>query len=200
MTTFCLSCPAELPHQHSAAVAHFAERGVDARFINAIHGETFGILAWRPYRHNRPNAGELTDISQVGLTLSHYMAWTVCQFYRDEIFLILEDDAEFPVNWQTRLQSAMRDLPEDWDILLIGSSHCSDKEQTHVKGEIFDVRYPFCTHAMLINKKALPVLLERCRDAAMKIDIALLKLAYPHLKVFTVLPRIVGQRGVDLAE
>ena len=198
MTIFCISCPTELPEGHQAATDHFKERGVDAKFINAIHAETFGVLAWRPYRRDDPRGGFTIRMAQVGLALTHYMMWQICQHYRDETFLILEDDAEFPADWQDRLQSAMRDLPEDWDILLIGSSNASDKPTTHIKGDIYDVRYPFTTHAMLIAKKALPVLIENCRDAATHIDICLIEKAYPKLKVYTLLPALVMQRGMNL--
>ncbi len=198
LTIFCISCPAELPEEHQAAVEHFKDRGVDAHFINGIHGETFGILAWRPYRRDRPKAGYLIDISQVGLCLSHYMTWQTCFYAWDDTYLILESDAVFPEDWRDRLTKAMADLPEDYDILLVGCSNASDKPQEHIKGEIYEVKYPFCTHCYLVREKALPVLLESCRDAAQKIDIALIEKSYPLLKVYSILPSLVGQRGQEL--
>jgi len=198
MTIFCISCPKELPERHEAAVKHFTEHKVGAQFINGIHGETFGILSWRPYRRERPAVGELMDISVTGIALSHYMAWQICWFYEDETFLILEDDADFEENWSNRLNQAILDTPKDWDILLVGNANCSDKPQEHIKGEVFEVKYPFCTHAMLIKRKAIPKLLEMGRDAAMPIDVLLLDKIYPQLRVYTVLPRIVGQRGREL--
>lgn len=197
MTVFCISCPAELPESHEASVTHLLERKVKAQFVNGVHAEKFGIMSCRPYRKNRP--GEIIDIGQVGLNLSHYMVWQVCLFHSDEVFLILEDDCELPENWRERLDKAIADAPEDWDIIIAGSSHTSDKPTTHIKGELFRVEYPFCTHCYLVRRKALPVLIEHCRDAAMKIDIALIEYAYPKLNVFTVLPRIAEQRGAPLA-
>ena len=198
MTIFCISCPKELPEEHAAAVKHFTERNVPARFINGIHAETFGVLAWRPHAGNFPKGGELIRMAQVGLSLTHYMTWQICHFYDENTFIILEADADFPENWLERMAQVKRDLPADWDILLIGSSNCSDKAQTNIKGEIFEVKYPFTTHAYMVNRKALPVLIECVRDASQNIDLALIEKAYPRLRVFTVLPRIVGQRGRDL--
>lgn len=198
--TICISCPSELPEAYKAAVDHFTQREVNAQFIHGIHAETFGILAWRPYRKNKPKLGELVEMAQVGLSLSHYMAWQVCEFLDDDLFMILEDDAEFPDDWASQVLDALADVPDDFDILLIGSSNTADKEKTQIKGRIFEVKYPFCTHAYIVTKAAIPSLLELVKDASMHIDIALIEKAYPKLRVYTVLPRIVSQRGRDLAE
>lgn len=178
---------------------HLKKRGINASFIQGIHGETFGVLPSRPYNVDRPGTGQLTPISQVGLTLSHYMAWQVCHHLPDEEFMILEDDAKFPEDWSERLHVAMTDLPDDWEIFLIGSSGSWDKEKTHVCGDVWEVRYPFCTHAYMIKRIALPMLLTCCRDATTKIDLLLIREAYPKLRVYTMLPRLVDQRGTDLA-
>ena len=203
MTIFCISCPAELPERHEAAVKHFAVRKVDAQFISGIHAETFGIKASRPYRRDDLNSIEPVITPIVGIALSHYMTWQICWLYEDETFLIIEDDAEFSEDWTVRLNQAKLDMPEDWDILMAGSCFCSDKPQTHIKGEVFEVKYPFCTHAMLINRKALPKLLELGREATIPIDVTLFDKIYPQLRVYTVLPRIVNQRygvgGIELA-
>jgi len=200
MTTFCISCPAELPAAHEAAVTHFIERKVKAQFVNAIHAETFGILSWRPYRRDHPKAGSLIDMAQVGTSLSHYMVWQICMFHSDDVFLILEDDAEFSEDWRERMDKAIADAPPEWDMILIGSCNTFDKPKTHVNGELFKVAFPFATHAYLVHRRALSKLIELCRDAAKHIDIALIDYAYPQLNVLTVLPRIAGQRGNQLAD
>lgn len=179
---------------------HLAKRGVRAEFIQGIHGETFGVLPSRPYNVDRPGTGQLTPISQVGLTLSHYMAWQVCHHLPDQEFMILEDDAHFPMDWSERLHVAMTDLPDDWEIFLIGNSNTSDRlNSIHVCGDVWEVRYPFCTHAYMLRRSALATLLTCCRDATTKIDLLLIREAYPKLRVYTCLPRLVEQRGTDLA-
>jgi len=176
------------------------QRGVNARFVNGIHAETFGILAWRTYKKDNPKGGDLIRLAQVGLCLSHYMVWQVCEFLSDDLFMVLEDDAEFPADWKERLDDAMSCVPSDFDILLIGSSNCLDKPSERINGHVFEVKYPFCTHAYIVTKTAVTQLLELVKDASMHIDIALIEKAYPHLRVYTTLPRIVGQRGRVLSE
>jgi len=197
MTTFCISCPAELPEEHESAVKHFMERNIEVNFINGIHAETFGILAWRPYRRDHPRAGFLIKMAAVGLALTHHMIWQICQYHHDDTWMICEADADFPENWQEKFNAAMGDLPPDWDIFLIGSSNSFDKPQTHIKGDIWEVKYPFCSHAYLIRETALETLLS-IRDAATNNDIACIDKAYPKLKTYTFLPSLVKQRGREL--
>ncbi len=197
MKTFLITCP-ELPSDLIEAGKHLNARGIDFDVIHAIHGETFGLLPSRPYNEDRPGQGHLTPISQVGLTLSHYMTWQACLHVPGDVFMILEADCKFPMDWKERLDLAMSDLPEDWDIFLPGNSNTHDKPATHICGDVWDVRYPFTTHCYIVKKKALPVLLTNCRDATMKIDLLMIKKAYPLLRVLTMLPRLVEQRGTDL--
>lgn len=193
MRTFCLTCP-EQPTRRTDAERHFLARGLEVDFVWGYHAETFGILCSKPVN----NMGDLVRTPMVGLTLSHYMVWNICLHVPGDSFLILEDDAKFEYEWKTRFDQTLIDLPEDWDICLIGSSHTTDKPRRHITGEVYEVTYPFCTHAYMVKKKALPVLLETCRKANQHIDTLMILCAYPHLRVFTVLPRIVDQRGTFL--
>lgn len=201
MKTLCLYCP-ELPQRLSAAKRHFDSVGLEAQFVPGIHGEAFGVLGTHPYRDDAPGAGFVIGYAQTGLYLSHYMLWVALMISGDGEAIVLEDDAILPADWKKRLDSALahwRNQP-DAHMLLIGSSNTSDKPKTHIEGPLWDVRYPFCTHAYLVRQSALPILVNRMRDCYTNIDIALAQRAYPHLKVLTVLPRIVEQRGTDLAD
>ncbi len=203
MKTFVITCP-EFHEKNAEMIKHLDARGFQFETVEGIHGETFGLLPSRPYNEDHPGQGHLTPISQVGLTLSHYMVWNICYHQplrgddNKEEFLILEDDAKFAADWSERLDTAMTDLPDDWDIFLIGNSNTHDKEKKHVCGDVWEVKYPFCTHAYMVRRKALRCLLTHCRDATMKIDLLMIKKAYPLLRVYTMLPRLVEQRGTDL--
>ena len=197
MKTFAIYCQ-EFREKRLAAETHFKERGLMVEWINGIHGETFGLLPSRPYNVDYPGKGHLAPISQVGLMLSHYMVWTICAQLPDDEFLILEDDAQFPKDWSPRLNINMRHLPEDWDIFLIGNSNTQDKPRQQIKGDVWEVKYPFCTHAYIVRKKALGTLLTYCRDATLNVDLLLMRDAYPRLKVYTMLPRLVDQSGTFL--
>ena len=112
--------------------------------------------------------------------------------------MIVEDDARFSQDWEERLKIAMEDVPVDFDIFLLGNSHTSDKPFTCICGDVYEVLYPFTTHCYIVRKKALDTLLTHCRDATLNIDLLLIREAYPKLKVYTMLPRLVEQRGTEL--
>ena len=193
MKTLCIVCP-EDPAREAAARAHFAERGVSPWYFPGIHAETFGLFTTHAYLLNKPKSGgEIMPPCRVGCFLSHYAAWLACSLLNEPV-LILESDAEFSADWDLQLSDALAATPYDVDLLFVGSCNCSDKPQTQISGPIWRVEWPMCTHAYIVWPSALPVLLRTQRDCRAPIDISLGLHAFPLLNVYTVLPRIVGQR------
>ncbi len=233
--TFCITLP-ETPGRHAAAEAHFKERGVDVRFIYGINAKKFGLLTHHFYEVDHPGTGYTINAKHTGLNLSHQLMWSICKEIDDDKFLILEDDAEFPVDWKPRMEQAIADAPAETDMLFVGSCNCGDKPREHIKGDVFRIgkqpisfpmacaagcewlptskverdtpHYaapteiafgPTCTHAYIVYRKALEKLLLTQRDIWAPIDLALIFRSFPHLNVYTVLPRICGQRGQEIA-
>lgn len=196
MRTFCIIV-SENRERTVAAHQHFAERGVAADFVDGINGPAFGLRTEHEYVFGPER--DMIAPAQVGLCLSHLMVWTMCLHSNEPgPFLILEDDADFPSDWQDKLDEALACTPHDADMLYLGSCCCADKPQTHVRGPVFEVKWPLCTHAILVWKKALPTLLRTQRDVWAKIDLSLYHRTLDKLRVYTVLPSLVGQRGTPL--
>lgn len=196
MNTLCIYCP-EIMGQRDEAQKHFDARGLPVEFVRGFHAETLGLVCHKPHRLNG-TTDILNSYKHVGLCLSHYMCWQIAEASGEDWGLIVEADAKFPIDWRDRMDAIEKDAPDDWDIILLGNSHTQDKERKHIAGDVWEVKYPFCTHAYLVRQKALPILLDTCRHANMNIDILLMKHAYPHLRVYTVLPRLVEQRFMEL--
>lgn len=173
--------------------AHLAAEGIQwQRFYGPDHVIT-GLVTTHTYEVDHPGSKYVIHPRGVGGALAQYMAWQVCFYLGRESYLILEDDAQFLPGWRTRLDSIVP--PDDWDMILIGSCNCGGKQSPCVSPGLYDVRYPHCTHAYIVRNKALPVLLERMQKIWAPIDLALGFNAYPFLHVYTVLPRLVEQRG-----
>lgn len=196
MTTFCIFCP-ELPERAAAAQAHFEKIGLNARFVYGIHGQTYGVQTSHTYDVDRAN-GHTIGYRHTGMNLSHYICWNICAQYPDETFLILEDDAQFEPDWKARINQVVLDAPENWDMIYVGSCNCLDKPKTHIKGELFRVEHPQCTHAYLITKHCAKILLETQRKCFAPIDLSLILKSLPSLNHFTVLPRIASQRNQEI--
>ncbi len=199
MRTIAITLP-ENPFRREEAAQHFRERGLFVEWMLGVNAEKFGLFTTHPYLKDDPvRGGHIIPQRQVGCMLSHYMAWTVCNSLPDEAVMIVEDDADFPEDWIERLKAALDNTPEDADILYVGNCNCADKQKEQIAGEVFDVKYPLCTHAYIVWKKAIPLLLRTQRDAFAPVDISLYYNSLPQLNAYSVLPRIISQRGTPLS-
>ena len=198
--TFCITLP-ESPHRKEKARAHFQQRGLhDVQFFDGLHAEKAGLSTVHTYEVDHPGSGFRMGYKPTGIWLSHVMLWSALTLVHEDHFLILEDDAQFPENWHTRFVSALNDAPKEFDMLYVGSCCCKGCPQTQIKNEVWEVKYPQCTHAYVVAKKALPIMLATNRKAYAPIDIALIRHTHAQLKVFTVLPRIISQFDTEIPE
>lgn len=198
--TFIITLP-EKPERRVKMEAHLKERGLHTyQFFDGLHAEKAGLSTVHTYELDHPGSGWRMGFAPTGIWLSHVMLWSMLNFLHDDHFLVLEDDAELPENWHDRFTQALRDAPPEFDMLYVGNCCCKGKQTTHIKGEVYDVRYPLCTHAYIVAKKALPLILKNSRRCWSPVDISLTLECHPHLKVFTVLPRIFGQFNTNIPE
>lgn len=183
------------------AVARSRMEGLDADFFIGIHAKKLGIETTLTYEVDHPGTEFRAGATVVGCWLSHRTLWAALSLLPDEEVLVVEDDAKFPDGWRERLTAALRDVPPDWDMLWIGSCCTEDKPKTHIAGDVWDVRYPMCTHGYVVRKKALQTLIETQDDARLyaPIDISMVFHSFPKLHVYTVLPRILDQWDTVLA-
>jgi GR25 family glycosyltransferase involved in LPS biosynthesis len=197
MKCFFISLP-ETPKRTQRANEHFESIGLDVQFVQGIHAKTFGLLTSHTYDFDHPESGYHIPAKHVGLCLSHYVAWSVCAALTDEMFIIMEDDVLFEEAWKERLDKALADVPKDWDMLFIGSCNCQDKPSIHCSGEVFEIKWPMCTHCYAVTKKGIQILLETQRDIFAPIDLALIHRSFEKMKVYTIIPRICSQFGQEI--
>ena len=78
--------------------------------------------------------------------------------------------------------------------------HCctEGRETTHIKGEIHEVKYPLAGHVSIINTRCLPFIVENLRNACIPSDVHSFDEIFPHLKVYTLLPRLAEQESTHL--
>jgi GR25 family glycosyltransferase involved in LPS biosynthesis len=195
--TLCITLP-ETPERKKEAQKHFNERGVKVDWLHGIGAKTFGLQTSHTYEFDHPGTGYVVDPKHVGLHLSHYMAWQAMALLEEDYFLLLEDDADFAPDWEMRFIQALTYCPRDTDLLFVGSCNTFDKPRVDLGYGNFHVKWPQCTHAYIVFKRALPILLSTQRDSFAPIDLSLILRSFEYLNVVTVLPRIVGQRGQEI--
>jgi GR25 family glycosyltransferase involved in LPS biosynthesis len=191
------------PHEGHART-HFAESGLDVQWYYGIHAERIGVNAVVTSAVISPLDPDQTHsigMMPTGCWLSHRALWAALLLLPDDSFLIIEDDARFVPNWRERFDAALRDVPDDWDMLFVGSC-CTAHYRRLVRGEVYEDARPQCTHAYCVRKKALLPLCELADEAGVRkpVDTMLAHHAVSRLRIYTVLPRIADQYNSILPE
>ncbi len=196
MKCFTITLP-EDPERENRARQHFKERGVVTEWFDGIHAQTAGLSTEHTYEIDNPGTGFRIGYKPTGIWISHIMIWKALNLLPDQHFMVLEVDAKFPVDWPARTERALKDVPADFDGLFIGSCCCQGRPTTHIKGEVFEVKWPACTHAVIWAKKAFPVLTS-LRKIHAPIDLEFSLGLAGKLKLYTVLPRICDQFDTEI--
>ena len=119
-----LSCPARVislertPHRLEAFRSRLQDSAVNVSWQPGVDGTNLDLDALVRQGVLSPSAASWPR-GQIGCALSHLEAWRACQS-SGESLLVFEDDVLLGVNWCSRLQVLLRQLPEAWDFLLLG--------------------------------------------------------------------------------
>jgi hypothetical protein len=186
-------CVQELPQRTEFIMRHFKERGVESEIFNGISAKESGLVTEHTYEIDNPGTGYRIGRAPTACWVSMYMLWSAMLYMPEDFFFQLEFDCQFPPDWKPKLESVLRDVPQDWDIIMVGNCCAKGKPTRHISGSVYEVKYPFCGHANLIAKKALPVMLKTQRRIYAPCDLSLVFHTWPMLKVYTVLPSLCSQ-------
>lgn len=153
------------------------------------------------------NPGDTFDVDRVGdrigskhiaACLSHYLLWGVMAYQPEDRFWVFEYDVRFADGWEAQYEEAMSVLPDDWDVVFLGSCCCEGRETFHVAKNLYDIRYPLCGHAIMYRKKCLETLMDVHQKIWAPLDISLFFGAWRKLRVYTIIPPIVVQHETPL--
>lgn len=195
---YCITLP-EKPERTAAALKHFEEEGLEnVSMVQGIYGEGFGLDTKFLYEVDNPGTGFKIGPTTVGIWLSHWMMWFAASLMEHEHVMIFEDDAMLLPGWKGRVVQALYDVPPDFDWLFIGSCCAETAKRTHVKGQIWDVRYPMCFQAYIISKAGAKKLVETQRKCYAPIDASVTFHSFRSMKVFTLLPMAINQFNTEI--
>lgn len=208
MRTVCLTLTdrkygKHTPHEGHSRM-HFSERGLDVQWYYGIHAERIGVNAVVTSEVIAPIDPDQTHsigMMSTGCWLSHRALWAALLLLPDDDFLIIEDDVRFEPNWRERFDAALHDVPDDWDMLFVGSC-CTTHQRRLVRGEIYEDANPQCTHAYCVRKKVLLPLCELADELGVRkpVDTMLVHHATSRFRIYTVIPRIADQYDAILPE
>jgi len=196
----CLSLP-EKPERKLAAQQHFDANGLHGvTFLTSIHGERFGLKTIFPYAVDDKSGNFFCGHHETGIFLSHYIAWQIVALGHLPA-MILEDDAKLEPGWKDSTDLALMEAPNDTDFIFIGHCGAEGAQKRHVKGNLWDVRYPACFHCYILWPEAARYLLENMRKMFGPVDLMTYRddprgghtAPFKKMRVLTVLPRKVSQ-------
>lgn len=98
----------------------------------------------------------------IGCTLTHIAALTLAQYRSLDSVLVLEDDATFGFDFRERFAEAVPHVPDDWEILYLGSWTDFGPFTDNVKpvsGPIVKLDWALCTHAYAVRGHAIDKIL-----------------------------------------
>ena len=201
---FCLTLK-DTPKRQEYAESHFKNHDLEVDFFEGIHGKKFGLFTKIPYTDDVPNwspdDGTPHFISQghIGCILSHYTLWKAMQYMPFGEYIIFEDDVVLCDNFKEKLIHYKSQLPEDWQYAFIGHCClCPEEGRFHVSENIIQtIEPPMCTHAYMIKKSALPILIETNSLAWSHIDIQIKKRSLPKLKYYVMIPPLADQISIN---
>jgi len=152
----------------------------------------------------------------IGCFLSHQRAWERVVQEGHEAVLIFEDDVRILYDdFNERLGSRLQELPDDWDVCLVGALGVISQEKENMQMQLFgivtggtrpcpakDTRLispnifvpfkPTGSHAYLISKRGAAKLLQKCPRACYHVDLTAWSL--PDLNLYAFKDFLATQR------
>ncbi len=194
------------PERRRRTLFHLNSQKIKHEFFNGFDGPALGLTTVFPYEVDSPGSGYIMHSKSVGLVLSHLTLWKIGKdilgISPSSHITVMEDDVEFIPGWRDRYNTAMEKMPDDWDMIFIGSCNCADKPKEEIGGGVFKVLEggPQCCHAYMVRGRALAKLIDSFERIWAPVDLALIFDAFPKLNVYTILPRLAGQHGEEIGE
>lgn len=177
-------------------IKHLNEQGIKWELFLGFDNERTKLTPVMTFDLDR--AGERIGPKHIAATLSHMAIWYVQLYQPDDSFIVFEYDVELVSDWRSCYEEAMSVMPDDWDVVMLGSGCREGRETRHVAMNVYEVKYPLAGHAIMYRKKALPLLIREHQRIYQPLDIAMFFQSFPQLRVYTVVPPIANQRGTPL--
>lgn len=170
----------------------------DKKYEKAIHK-----IKWWFEKNNLSNVGHF------GCYLSHMKTYQTFLESNNEYCLILEDDIELITDDLKRdILINMNNLPNDWDILLLGyeidgrkKNVSNGNKNTKLRNGLLNINYFVGLHAYIITRKTAKILLDNLQTLDWILDWNICYLAEKNIvNVYGVYPPIVCQPAVHMID
>lgn len=157
-----------------SAIEEFKKQDINATrypgckvYISELHPSAYDKLV-SPHKFKTPYIE-----SSIGCKTSQYNIIRLAKERRYKNVLIFEDDIQFLFNkekTQEILNGALKELPEDYDLLYFSGNHLKTLETIQDKNFILRTKGTLTCHAYCINSKIFDYLLDNMMKVGIEID------------------------------
>lgn len=171
------------PERWQLANEQFEKHGLDVERVSAIDG------------HQIPGKEYLTlKPGLYGCTASHYLLVERAKYLRLKSIMVFEDDVILRDNFYSELNACMDDLPEDWQMLMLGGSHRLLPIKMTNTNRLLQATKTLTSHGYIINENVYDRVTELLRNMQSPIDSVFAEIQQLG-KVFVCNPPLAWQRG-----
>jgi GR25 family glycosyltransferase involved in LPS biosynthesis len=195
--TFCISLR-ETPKRKEEIIKYLGQVGLKAEIFDGIHGESFGLKSTIPNYEKLPGREYFITQGAVGCLLSHLMLWNVLITQPEDEFFIIEDDILLCDDFFEKFAKFKLELPTDWQMAYVGWLPVNGEYEgdiTHISENIV-IPKPMCTHAYMVKKSALKILIETNQLAWNPLDMQMIERSLPMLNYYATKTPLINQRSV----
>lgn len=191
--------------------------GIDVQLVKGVNGKTIPIEEiTRRVSNKYKNFGPK---SAIGCALSHMDTWKLFLETNDEYSIIFEDDVVLEDNFVEKLEIALNEVPENYDILYLGCTGCDNEQKINIvkftasfwiapktfnphKQITDNIGIPsvaFSTHAYVVSRKGATKLLKYLDGKLYHhIDFCIQQLVLDNkIESYSTTPRIAYQTSTD---
>jgi len=183
---FCITLPESTNRERAAA--EFARCGLDVQFWNGINGLTFGLKTFLPSHHDW-----FTSPKIIGINLAHWILWRCMEFLTEDAFVVFEDDVGLHPDFTTLWPEITGQLPSDWQMVHIGACCVRNNPYSKYTTNLIKARNPMGTHAYMIKREILPILIENCASVKNPVDQEIVFSVIPKIRHYTMMPSLATQ-------
>jgi glycosyl transferase family 25 len=164
----------------------------------AVYGKNVDMNSEKCNRYFSNKGKKILKPAQIGCSLSHISIWEKIAEKTENpnaVFMILEDDAILPQMFQKKLSIFSEELPDNWEMLLLGTNSMIGKVYSkHLLYNHKSIKKNgnYGTYAYLIKQSTAKKLLKTCEKMNTTIDHYLNKNFYLKNRVYFCNPQLVS--------
>ena len=169
---------------------------INFKRFSAINGNDLDIKSEKCKKYFTDDITKELKPGQMGCSLSHITIWEeIASNNNNNMYMIMEDDANVPRNFNKDIMKYVNEMPKNWDMLLLGANRLIGKKYSNnllYTDKSIKRNGNYGLYAYIIKPNTAKKLLRTCEKMNKTIDHYLNKNFYINHNVFFCNPHFVS--------